>query len=350
LNLASNKETENQILIQNITQNINKELHSLVKLIPEEILAEPYRYLIDGGGKRIRSLITTIVTGIFTNEYQTAINAAISLEVLHNFTLVHDDIMDNSPIRRGRATIHTKWDSSIAILLGDIMIGLANEMILKSPNTINVLKYYNKSLIEVCRGQALDMSFNNLQFVNSDKYFEMIYLKTGSLLQNSFVIGGLVANCSEENLNQLENIGKYVGLAFQLQDDLLDLIGNEDEIGKKVGNDLVEGKKTFMMIRAKEIVLENDRVFNDNGNFNYKDTISEDDKLLITNFYNNNGVRFDEVETIKSILYKVNIIEEVNFKINDLFSKTNLILNKFENNIYKETLRIVLTQLLNRQF
>lgn len=350
MNLVSNKETENQILIHTITQNINKELHSLVKLIPEEILSEPYTYLIEGGGKRIRSLITTIVTGIFTNEYQTAINAAISLEVLHNFTLVHDDIMDNSPIRRGRATIHTKWDSSIAILLGDIMIGLANEMIMKSPNTINVLKYYNKSLIEVCRGQALDMSFNNLQFVNSDKYFEMIYLKTGSLLQNSFVIGGLVANCSEENLKDLENLGRYVGLAFQLQDDLLDLIGNQDEIGKKVGNDLVEGKKTFMMIRAKEIILENNKVFNDNGNFNYKDIINEDDKYLITNFYNNNGVRFDEVETIKSILYKVNIIEEVNFKINELFSKTNLILNKFDNNMYKETLRIVLTQLLNRQF
>jgi len=350
LNTAENKENKTHHLLNTITQNINKELHSLVNLIPEKILSEPYTYLIDGGGKRIRSLITTVVTGIFTNDHSPAINAALSLEILHNFTLVHDDIMDNSPIRRGRATIHTKWDNSIAILLGDIMIGLANGMIIQSPNTINVLKCYNKSLIEVCRGQALDMSFNNLQFVNSEKYFEMIYLKTGSLLQSSFVIGGLVANCSDEDLEDLKDLGRYVGLAFQLQDDLLDLIGNQEEIGKKVGNDLVEGKKTFMMIRAKEIVLENGRMFDVDVYNNKNSVITDDDKQIITKFYENNGVGFEEVETIKSILYKVNIIEEVNFRINELFAKTNIILNKFEDNIYKETLRFILTRLLNRQF
>lgn len=341
-----NKENETLHLLNTITQNINKELHNLVNFIPERILSEPYSYLIDGGGKRVRSLITSVVAGIFTNNHNIATNAAISLEILHNFTLVHDDIMDNSPIRRGRPTIHTKWDSSTAILLGDIMIGLANEMIIQSPNTLNVLKYFNKSLIEVCRGQALDMSFNNLKVVNSEKYFEMIYLKTGSLLQTSFVIGGLVANCSDENLDDLKDLGRYVGLAFQLQDDLLDLIGNQEEIGKKVGNDLVEGKKTFMMIRAKEIVLENSKSFGEIDS----NIITEADKLLITKFYENNGIGFDEVELIKSILYKVNIIKEVNYRINELFSKCNIIINKFENNIYKETLRFILTKLLNRQF
>ena len=340
---------EQKQLINEINQQIQTELQNLSNDILEKRLNEPYNYLIKGGGKRVRSLLTIVTAGMLSNNHTLGLKPAVAVELLHNFSLVHDDIMDNSPTRRNRPTIHTKWDNSIAILLGDIIIGLANKEIIQSNNVIEVLKLFTKSLIEVCRGQALDMEFNTDIHVKSENYFEMTYLKTASLIQCSMMMGGAVAFCSDETMKLLEDLGNYLGIAFQLQDDLLDIMGNEIELGKRIGNDIVEGKKTYMMIRAKEIILEHhvDDFIKSN---NLCSIILDSEKELVTKFYQNNGLEMSEIELMREILIKYGIIEDVKSRINKLFEECDNIIDKFPKNLYTEIIKTIISQLLNRQF
>jgi geranylgeranyl pyrophosphate synthase len=174
---------------------------------------------------------------------------------MHNFTLVHDDIMDNSPLRRGKTTIHLKWDLPTAILSGDAMVGLALKTLSNYSNYVNfgkMIEYFTYGYIEVCEGQALDMLFNNKKDVSEEDYFLMVRKKTAAVLQTSLVLGGLCGGAIERDIEYLKELGLNLGIAFQLQDDLLDLTADKSKLGKRIGNDIIEKKKTLIVILARE--------------------------------------------------------------------------------------------------
>ena len=217
-------------------------------------LYEPIRYLMALGGKRMRPLLTLMATALFTDDWQKAVRPASAVEVFHNFTLMHDDIMDKAPIRRGKPTVHEKWNDNIAILSGDVMLVQAYELLMDIENDRfkKALKRFNRTAAEVCEGQQLDMNFENLPTVSEEQYLEMIKLKTSVLLGFSLELGGIIGGASDESCKLLYEIGINIGLGFQLKDDLLDVYGDPEKFGKQVGGDIISNKKTFMLIEAIE--------------------------------------------------------------------------------------------------
>lgn len=352
LNLQNNQKNnlnkESEIILKDILKVINSEINNLEKILPEKTLNEPYKYLFEIGGKRVRALLTMLVSGIISGNPENALKPALAIELLHNFTLVHDDIMDNSPTRRGRPTIHTKFDNSIAILLGDIIVGVANEQILATNNFYQTFKEFNKALIEVCRGQALDMEFNINQNVKSSDYFTMIELKTASLIICSLVMGALANDADSKMINDIKQLGYNIGVAFQLQDDLLDLFGKEAAVGKRIGNDIVEGKKTYMMIRAKEIIIEK-QLKNTPFEHSSENIITNREEELISNFYQNNGLPIELIEEIQNLITKYGIKQDAESKVELYFNNTFQILERLPQNEYRDILAFIITQLINRE-
>jgi len=220
---------------------------------PEE-LYEPIRYLMSLGGKRMRPLMTLMATALFTDDWQKAIKPATAVEVFHNFTLMHDDIMDKAPLRRGKPTVHAKWNDNTAILSGDVMLVQAYELLMfvEDAKFKKALKRFNRTAAEVCEGQQLDMNFENRENVSEEEYLEMIKLKTSVLLGYALELGGIIGGASEKSCDLLYNIGLNIGLGFQLKDDLLDVYGDPEKFGKQVGGDIISNKKTFMLIEALE--------------------------------------------------------------------------------------------------
>ncbi|MNS41169.1 (2E,6E)-farnesyl diphosphate synthase [compost metagenome] len=218
-------------------------------------LYEPIRYLLNLGGKRMRPVLTLMGCNLFSDGIQGAIKPALAVEVFHNFTLVHDDIMDNAPIRRGKATVHEKWDANSAILSGDVMMVKAYELLMQVPDSKlrDLLTIFNKTAIEVCEGQQIDMNFESREYVGVNEYLEMIGLKTAVLLGCSLQIGALIGNATTEEAEHLYQFGKNLGIAFQLQDDILDVFGEPEKFGKMVGGDIIANKKTFLLIKAHEL-------------------------------------------------------------------------------------------------
>jgi geranylgeranyl diphosphate synthase type II len=210
------------------------------------------RYVMAGGGKRVRSALVLLSCEAAGGKPEAAVNAGAAIELMHNFTLVHDDIMDRSRARRGRPTVHVAWDMNTALLVGDILIGHAYELLLKStPAAVPRLSAaFTRGLVEVCEGQAMDLEFNGRDTVRARDYFTMIELKTASLLSLSCEIGGLLGGATPGTLRALRRFGRYVGRAFQLQDDLLDVIADQKELGKPVGGDIIEGKRTYLLLTA----------------------------------------------------------------------------------------------------
>jgi geranylgeranyl diphosphate synthase type II len=225
-------------------------------------LYEPIRYLIDLGGKRIRPLLTLMGATTFDeNAYQKAIPAALAIEFFHNFSLMHDDIMDQAPLRRGQPTVHQKWSLSTGILSGDILLIMAYQQLCKSPTQVlpQVLEVYNQMATEVCEGQQLDMDFETMDTVQTDAYLHMIKLKTSVLLGASLQLGAIIAGASTEDQEAIYTFGTDVGMAFQLQDDLLDTYGNPTTFGKQVGGDILSNKKTFLYLHALEAADQVDK-------------------------------------------------------------------------------------------
>lgn len=222
--------------------------------IPQEPsrLYEPIRYTLASGGKRIRPVLVLAACNIFADSIDKALYPALAIELFHNFTLIHDDIMDNAPIRRNQPTVFAKWGQDVAILSGDALNILAYQQVAKTDKEYlpQVLTTFNKIALGVCDGQQYDMDFENAQFVTQDEYIKMIQLKTSVLLQGALEIGGIVGNASQADILRLGEFGKNLGLAFQLQDDLLDSYGNPNTFGKKIGGDIVENKKTFLTVKA----------------------------------------------------------------------------------------------------
>lgn len=220
---------------------------------PGELYA-PMRYILDLGGKRIRPSLTLLACNVFTDDVNPAIDAAVALEIFHNFTLVHDDIMDCAALRRGEPTIHEKWNPNIAILSGDGMSIVAYTEITKTPSAYlkPVLDVFNKTAIQVCEGQQYDMNFESIEKVSEEEYLKMIALKTSVLLAACMKIGAITGGASQEDADKMYQFGINMGLAFQLQDDLLDVFGDEATFGKEIGKDIVSNKKTFLLIKALE--------------------------------------------------------------------------------------------------
>jgi geranylgeranyl diphosphate synthase, type II len=239
---------------------------SLQKIIDKEIskhtfgkqpesLYEPIRYLMSIGGKRMRPLLTLLAYSLYKSDVKASVPFSIAVEAFHNFTLMHDDIMDNAPLRRGMATVHEKWNVNTAILSGDVMLVRVYDMLLKLPSDKlkPVLKAFNKCAAEVCEGQQWDMEFETMQGVTEAHYINMIKLKTAVLLGFALEFGALLADAGEEQQRSLREFGVNIGIGFQLKDDLLDAYADPKKFGKQVGGDILANKKTYLLLKALEL-------------------------------------------------------------------------------------------------
>jgi geranylgeranyl diphosphate synthase, type II len=217
-------------------------------------LYEPIHYILDLGGKRMRPVLTLMATEIFDGDYKKALPAALAVEVFHNFSLVHDDIMDDAPLRRGNATVHEKWNTNTAILSGDAMLILAYQYFEKYETDVfrDLAKLFSKTALEVCEGQQWDVDFETRNNVSIPEYLKMIEYKTAVLVAASMKMGAIVAETSKENADLIYDFGLNLGLAFQLQDDYLDAFGDPKTFGKQVGGDIIENKKTYLYLKALE--------------------------------------------------------------------------------------------------
>lgn len=224
-------------------------------------LFEPVNYILNLGGKRIRPALVLMSTELLGGLVDNAYNAALAIEVFHNFSLVHDDIMDDAPLRRQQPTVHEKWDINTAILSGDSMLIWAYQCFedYDQHSFYKLVKLFSQTAQEVCMGQQLDMDFENLEDVSIEQYIEMIRLKTAVLVACAFKMGGIIADTALENQNQLYEFGQNLGIAFQIQDDLLDIYGNPETFGKQIGGDIIENKKTYLYLKALELSSDDDR-------------------------------------------------------------------------------------------
>jgi geranylgeranyl diphosphate synthase type II len=257
----------------------------------------PLKYVLSAGGKRLRPVLLLLAyeavlgrrTGLRVPNR--VLNAALAVEALHNFTLVHDDIMDDAPSRRGRATVHSKWDENTAILVGDELVALAYRTLLKtkSPQIGRVLEIFTDGLLEVCEGQGLDKEFEQRRDVTLAEYLKMIEMKTGRMVSVTLEIGALLGGGNRFDVGALRKFGHHIGRAFQIQDDLLDVIGDK-RFGKKIGGDIVEGKKTFLLLQALRMAKQKDR-------------------SVLERVMSGRGVASKEVRTVKRIYEKYGAME-----------------------------------------
>lgn len=266
--------------LNQLSEDFNQYLSKKIQVKDPVNLYEPIKYILDLGGKRIRPLLVLLATDLFESDYKKAFPAALAVEVFHNFTLIHDDIMDSASLRRGKQTVHHKWNENIGILSGDAMLIQAYSFIEEYPDDIyrKIMKVFNKTAIEVCEGQQYDMDFEQLQDVSINQYLDMIKLKTSVLLASAFEIGAIIANASGEDRKYMYNFGLNLGLAFQIQDDYLDTFGDEKSFGKKIGGDIIENKKTFLYLMS----LQNSNLEN---------------QILLKNLYKDD----DDIAKIKNV-------------------------------------------------
>ena len=217
-------------------------------------LYDPLNYFMNLGGKRIRPLLTLMSVELFGSKVEEAFPSALSVEFFHNFSLIHDDIMDKAPLRRNQETVHAKWNDNIAILAGDVLLVKAYQELQKQEpkHMIKLLNIFNKTAVEVCEGQQMDMDFELRSDVSVADYIEMIRLKTSVLLGGALQMGAVIANASEKDQQLIYDFGESLGIAFQIQDDILDLYGDPKKFGKQVGGDIITNKKTYLLLKAIE--------------------------------------------------------------------------------------------------
>lgn len=305
-----------------------------LKYIKPENLYNPVKYLLESGGKRLRPIIALNVSELLGGKISDTLPAAAALEIFHNFTLAHDDIMDNSMLRRGKKTINSKWDNNTGILSGDVMLIISYEVL----NQYQDSKYIHlsKKLTEisrlVCEGQQADMDFASKNDITENEYFEMIKNKTAVLIGCSFMFGGIVAEANDLNTNLLYEIGLNLGIAFQLEDDLLDCFGDQEKFGKKIGGDIIEKKKTLLYLFTN-LKLESEK------------------KLEFKNIFNSNEIAESEkINSIKLFYETSGALKYVKNKVKVYFDKADQLINKLElDNDTKRKLNQFSKTLLNRE-
>ena len=244
--------------IKDYTSQINRYIDA-IKLVkdPKELYL-PVDYCLGNGGKRVRPLMALLAADLFDGNMEEVIGPAVGMEIFHNFTLMHDDIMDEAPLRRGKPSVYKKWNSNTAILSGDVMFAMAIQHIARSPekHLKTVIDLFNTTVIEVCEGQQYDMNFETLDKVTEDEYINMIRLKTAVLPAACLKAGAIISGASASESDLLYRFGENVGIAFQIMDDWLDIFGDEETFGKKTGGDIVANKKTWLYIKAFELANE----------------------------------------------------------------------------------------------
>jgi len=285
-------------------KKINTILSGALKHRNPSSLYEPGSYILNSGGKRIRPLLVLLSAKAVGGKFSAAYNAAAAVEMLHNFTLVHDDIMDNADKRRGRLTLHKKYDNSTAILVGDSLLSIAYEYLLKdcNGNSKQVISAFTKGLIEVCEGQSLDTDFEDRKNVSLAEYLLMIKKKTAAMAEMCCKIGALLGGGTKEQVKALGNFGLNIGIAFQIQDDLLDISADEKKFGKTIGGDLVEGKKTFLFLEALE-----------------KSTGEDRKKLL--KVIERKGIRRNQINSYKMIYDNLGVLDDARNEIKSYTKK-----------------------------
>jgi geranylgeranyl diphosphate synthase type II len=230
----------------------DRRLARLVRPGEPRALNDACVYVLTGGGKRIRSILVMLGCEAVGGSARAALEAGAAVEIVHNFTLVHDDIMDRAPSRRGRPTVHVRWDLNTSLLAGDVLLGIAYRTLLRTrtPETSALVRVFTEGVLDVCEGQAFDVAYERTRRVTVAQYFRMIEKKTGRLVSMAAELGGIVGGASAVQRRALRRFGLHLGRAFQLQDDLLDVVADEKRFGKSIGGDIAEGKKTFLLLTA----------------------------------------------------------------------------------------------------
>lgn len=274
-----------------ILELVNEFLNHLAYERKPASLYEPIKYVLSMGGKRIRPTLMLLAYNLFKEDPEKILMNAIALETYHNYTLLHDDLMDNADMRRGHQTVHKKWDANTAILSGDSMLVLAYERMAQCDNQHlgKVLHLFTETALEIGEGQQYDMEFENRNDVNEEEYIEMIRLKTSVLLACALKIGAILADASEEDADNLYRFGEQIGLAFQLQDDYLDVYGDPKVFGKKIGGDITSNKKTFMLINAFNLANAEQKKELEKW-VNAQDFDREEKVAAVTRLYNEIGI------------------------------------------------------------
>jgi len=313
---------------------IDKELRLFSDKLPLLSIYDPIKYIISNGGKRFRSSLTLMATDLFSNQPLLAINEAIAIELFHNFTLIHDDIMDKAPIRRNLPAVHKKWDENIAILSGDLLYAIVNQLLSNSPSQSPTLhQIFQQTAVEVCEGQSLDMEFEKLEIISISDYLKMIQLKTAVLVACSLKMGALIGGASDKDAQLLYDFGFNLGTSFQIQDDILDVFPNENNFGKQVGGDIIEKKKTILFIDfLRKASTEDKNMVND----------IIDDKQL-----SNNQI----VSKVKDFYLKYDVLKVAQESKNDFYNKSMVSLRNLS--LSEEKKKIIenfSVQLMNRKF
>lgn len=317
--------------IASYRDQVNSRLHELMENdVQPESLYVPMRYVLEGDGKRVRPILLLLVNELFNGNTTHAMDVAVSLEILHNFTLVHDDIMDQDHQRRGRPTVHTKWDVGTGILSGDGLLALAYKVLteVNTPAILRILRLFTQGILEICEGQAFDKEFESRPDVEIDEYLMMIEKKTARLIAMSCQMGGLVSAVSEERLSQLNQFGLDLGQAFQIQDDLLEMTSTMEVMGKSLGSDLFAKKKTYVLLKARQMADQTLR--------NQIDDLVE-----------NNSHSEEDFEQVKQLIAETGVIEATQKTVKERIDSALAILDQFEGNV--SHLKQFTLQLLQRK-
>jgi len=320
----------------NYLERYKEEVSSFIDTVqlnktPEELYA-PIDYILKIGGKRLRPILTLFAAEVFGTSSKEAIYAAVAIEMFHNFSLIHDDIMDEAPLRRGNETVHQRWNLNTGILSGDAMLILAYQYFENYKPEVfrDLAKLFSKTALEVCEGQQLDINFETRDDVTISEYIKMIEYKTAVLVGAAFEMGAIVAEASPENRQAIYDYGKYLGIAFQLQDDYLDAFGDAETFGKQVGGDILENKKTFLYLKA----LEN---------------ADETQKKQLEKWFSTTENSAQKVEEVKRLFIETGVVTDSEELTEIYTNKALAILDQMQiSSDYKEELREFSLNLMNR--
>ena len=311
---------------------IKSELNKLNLSNNPKKLYEPIKYILKMKSKKIRPILSILAYKLKKNDWKKIVQYVIAIELFHNFTLIHDDIIDNATLRRGEKTIHNKWNNNIGILSGDLLMILANKLFSNLPLKImqKVLKRFNEIAIKICEGQHYDMNYENEKLITEKQYINMIRLKTATLIGFSLELGGILSKMKDLDIKNLYRFGEFMGIGFQLQDDYLDVFGDK-KFGKKIGGDILLNKKTYLLIKLLE-------------------STNEKEKIIINNWINNSNNPNQKIEAITRLIKDKNIDSITESVINDYFNKAFDYLKKIDiKNSKKNELIEFSKKLINRK-